>query len=190
MKNMDEKIISKIDETIKSIWKNEIADDYKNHWLLKEDTLKNAFYFHLRNKLGELLYSNNIRIFTEFTDNEFRDKNFRPDIVIAEMNFDRRSDYFGDDVKICLAVIELKYKNSTTPAKVILNDYDKLHKYVEKLKLDSKCKLYMATIWEREDEETYWEDENSEWAKNRLTELNASYKPETHDMRFYIGKHE
>lgn len=186
---MDEKIISKIDETVKSIWKNEIADDYKKHWLLKEDTLKNAFYFHLRNQLGELLSNNDIRIFTEFTDDKFRGTNFRPDIVIAEMDFDRHSDYFGDDVKTCIAVIELKYKNSTVPAKTILNDYDKLHKYVKKLKLDSKCKLYMATIWEREDEETYWEDENSEWAKDRLTELNASYVPKTKDMRFYISEH-
>lgn len=103
------------------------------------------------------------------------------------MDFSKESDYFGDDVKNCLAVIELKYKNSTTPAKVILNDYDKLRKYVEKLKLN--CNLYMATIWEREDEESYWEDENLEWAKGILTELNASYEPDTKDMRFYIGEH-
>ena len=187
MKNMDEKIITKIDETIKSIWKNEIADDYKNHWLLKEDTLKNAFYFHLRNQLGVLLSNNNIRIFTEFTDDKFGGTNFRPDIVIAEMDFNRHSEYFGDDVKKCLAVIELKYKNRTTPAKTILNDYDKLHKYVKELKIN--CNLYMATIWEREDEETYWEDENSEWAIDRLTELNASYKPDSQEMRFYIIEH-
>lgn len=184
---MDEKIIKIIDETIKAIWKNEIAEDYKKHWLLKEDTLKNAFYFHLRNQLDELLCNNDIRIFTEFTDDKFWGTNFRPDIVIAEMDFSKESDYFGDDVKNCLAVIELKYKNSTTPAKVILNDYDKLRKYVEKLKLN--CNLYMATIWEREDEESYWEDENSEWAKGILTELNASYEPDTKDMRFYIGEH-
>jgi len=128
-------------------------------------------------------------VFEDGTPAKFWGTNFRPDIVIAEMDFDRHSDYFGDDVKTCIAVIELKYKNSTVPAKTILNDYDKLHKYVEKLKLDSKCRLYMATIWEREDEEAYWEDENSKWAKNRLTELNASYKLGTRDMRFYICKH-
>lgn len=187
---MDYKILKIIDETIKYIWENDIKADYYNGWLLKEDTLKNSFYFHLRNQLGELLSNNDIRIFTEFTDGEFQGSNFRPDIVIAEMDFDRHSDYFGDDVKKCLAVIELKYKNSTVPAKTILNDYDKLHKYVQKLKLDSKCKLYMATIWERADEKAYWEDYNSKWAKNRLTELNASYEPGTQNMRFYIGEHQ
>lgn len=71
MNSMNEKIIKIIDETIKAIWKNEIAEDYKKHWLLKEDTLKNAFYFHLRNQLDELLCNNDIRIFTEFTDDKF-----------------------------------------------------------------------------------------------------------------------
>ena len=32
-----------IDETIKEIWMNEISKDYNDRWLLKEDTLKNAF---------------------------------------------------------------------------------------------------------------------------------------------------
>ena len=48
----------------------------------------------------------------------------------------------------------------------------------------------MATIWEYEDEETSWERKNASWAKDRLTELNASYKPGTHNMRFYIKEHE
>ena len=176
-----------IDETIKEIWMNEISKDYNDRWLLKEDTLKNAFYYHLRRYLGELFDQNDIRIFTEFTDDKFSGTNFRPDIVIAQMDFDRKSDYYGDDVMHCLAVIELKYKNSLTPAKVILDDYSKLYKYVEELKLD--CKLYMATIWEREDNESFWEPEESEWAKGRLTELNASFKRNTQKMRFEVQEH-
>ena len=39
-----------IDETIKEIWVNEIADDYESGWLLKEDTLKNSFYYHFEPK--------------------------------------------------------------------------------------------------------------------------------------------
>ena len=44
----------------------------------------------------------------------------------------------------------------------------------------------MATIWEYEDEATSWID-NDEWAKDKLTELNASF--ENDEMRFYVIKH-
>lgn len=185
MWNVSTRIENLIDKTLKEIWENEIQNDYKNRWLLKEDTLKNSLYHHLRTRLGKVFDENNIRIFTEFTDDVFDGKNFRADIVIAEMDFNRKSEYFGHDVKRCLAVIELKYKNKSTPAKVIYDDYVKLHKYVDKLKL--KCKLYMATIWEHEDAATSWEPEDSDWAKNVLTELNASY--ENGQMRFYVYEH-
>lgn len=64
-------LISIIDRTIRDIWKNEIAFDYEDGWLLKEDTLKNAIYFHLRTKLGKLFEKNDVRIFTEFTGDQF-----------------------------------------------------------------------------------------------------------------------
>ena len=48
----DPNIIQVIDEAIVSIWEHEIKADYENGWLLKEDTLKNALYFHLRNRLS------------------------------------------------------------------------------------------------------------------------------------------
>lgn len=68
----DEEIIRIIDEAIKSIWVNEIRNDYENRRLLKEDTLKNALYFHLRNRIGWLCDECDLRIFTEFTDDKFR----------------------------------------------------------------------------------------------------------------------
>lgn len=177
-----------IDETIKEIWVNEIADDYESGWLLKEDTLKNSFYYHLRTRLGKLFDDNDIRIFTEFTDNKFKGKEYRPDMVIAKVDLDRGSKYWGDDVTECLAVIELKYKNGFNSSKDIYNDYKKLSVYADSLGVG--CKLYMATIWEYEDDETSWESEDSEWAKGRLTELNASYKKGTKDMRFYVQEHQ
>lgn len=177
-----------IDETIKEVWVNEIADDYESGWLLKEDTLKNSLYYHLRTKLGELFVDNVIRIFTEFTDNKFKGKEYRPDMVIAKVDLDRGSKYWGDDVTECLAVIELKYKNGFNGSKDIYSDYKKLSVYADSL--GAGCKLYMATIWEYEDDETSWEPEESEWAKGRLTELNASYKKGTKDMRFYVQEHQ
>ena len=57
----DLEIIQMIDEAIVSIWKCEIKTDYEGGWLLKDDTLKNALYFHLRSRLGKLFDENNIR---------------------------------------------------------------------------------------------------------------------------------
>ena len=54
--NTIDKIMLKIDRTIKEVWINEIKNDLSNNYILYEDTLKNAFYFHLRNKLSDLMY--------------------------------------------------------------------------------------------------------------------------------------
>lgn len=185
-----QEIESIVDKTIKEIWENEIPKDYESGWLLKEDTLKNSLYFHLRNKLGKVFEENNIRIFTEFTDDKFKGKHKRPDMVIAKVLSEQVSDYWGKDVKECLAVIEIKFKNGYKSSEDIFNDYEKLKYYKTELGVD--CKLYMATIWECEDGETNWERKNSAWAKNTLTELNASYDIENTDeykMRFYVWEH-
>lgn len=185
---MDYKVLKRIDKTIKYIWEHKIPKDYDNGWLLKEDTLKNSIYYYLRKRLGKFFDKNSIRIFTEFTDAEFKHSKKRPDIVIANVDFadGGESGYYGDDIKECLAIIEIKFKNENA-ADTIYADYDKLKAYIDNL--DVKAKLYMATIWESEDNPTTWIRKNAAWAKNRLTELNASYKPGTQDMRFYIGEH-
>lgn len=141
----------------------------------------------MRKKLGRFFDKNNIRIFTEFTDNKFKGTEYRPDIVIAKVDFDKDCKHYGDNVSELLCVIELKYKTGFTVSNDIYKDYEKLKTYVTELGIN--CPLYMATIWEYEDEQTYWEDENSEWAKGMLTELNASYDPKSKEMRFYIGEH-
>ena len=182
-----DKLIRIIDKTIKNIWENEIADDYDDGWLLKEDTLKNSFYFHLRTKLGKIFDENDIRIFTEFTDDKFRGSGCIPDMVIAKVDFDKDERYYGDYIEECLCVIEFKYKTGFSSADVIYKDYEKMCKYVKEL--DVNCKLYMATIWEYEDKPTNWTRKNAAWAKNLLTELNASYEIGTTDMRFYVFEH-
>lgn len=183
----DSYIINQIDTTIKKIWAKEIKRDYKTGWLLKEDTLKNSFYFHLRKKLGKLFDENNIRIFTEFTDEKFKGTGRRPDMVIAKVDFDKEVSYWGDSVTECLAVIEFKYKSGFTASTDIYEDYKKMRWYANKLKAEGK--LYMATIWEFEDDETAWENENNKWAKGKLVELNASYIRGTKEMRFYVKSH-
>ena len=185
---MDEKIIKIIDDTIKYIWENDIKSDYKYGWLLKEDTLKNSFYFYLRSKLENLFCENDIRIFTEFTDEKFKSTGYRPDIVIAKVNFDGDSKYYGDDVSECIAVIELKYKKGFNASNDIYKDYEKLKTYVNDLHVG--CKLYMATIWEEFDEPTSWIRKNAAWAKDKVTELNASYiKDSDYEPQFYVFEH-
>lgn len=180
-------IIQIIDEAVVSIWEHEIKADYENGWLLKEDTLKNALYFHLRSKLDKLFYENDIRIFTEFTDWAFQHSGYRPDMVIARVNPDSNANYWGNAVTKCLAVIELKYKTGFTASEKIYADYDKLRYYVETLGIDSK--LYMATIWEYEDDQTAWA-EDADWLKDRVIELNASYKRDfANEPQFYIARH-
>ena len=183
----DAEFMQIIDEAIKSIWVNEIRNDYENRRLLKEDTLKNALYYHLRNRIGWLCDECDLRIFTEFTDGKFRGTGRIPDMVIARMDMKKDVRYWGDAVTECLAVIEIKYKANAGASRDIFADYDKLRYYVEKLNVESK--LYMATIWECEDDPTTWERKNAAWAKGKVTELNASFKRGTWDMQFYVAEH-
>ena len=62
----DAEIMRIIDEAIKLVWVDEIKRDYEENWIMNEDGLKNALYFHLRKQLEPILVENNLRIFTEF----------------------------------------------------------------------------------------------------------------------------
>ena len=186
MRSNDE-IMQIIDEAIRSIWVNEIRNDYENRRLLKEDTLKNALYFHLRNRIGWLCDECDLRIFTEFTDDKFSGTGRIPDMVIARMDMEKDVRYWGEAVTECLAVIEIKYKGNFGGSKDISADYDKLRYYIEKLNVESK--LYMATIWECEDDPTTWIPEDAKWAKGKVTELNASLTWGDQDSQFYVHVH-
>ena len=177
-----------IEEAITAIWVNEIQADYRNMWLLKEDTLKNAMYFHLRNRLGQLMDENSVRIYTEFTDGDYKHSGYRPDMVIAKVDSSKEVDYWGDSVIECLAVIELKYKSGFAASEEIYADYAKLRNYVEALAVNSR--LYMATIWEYEDDASSWIEGEADWASGKITELNASYQRMSDcEPQFYVIAH-
>ena len=183
----DAEIIQIIDEAIKSVWENNIKSDYDANWIMNEDGLKNALYFHLRMWLEQVLVENDLRIFTEFKDAEFHGSKFRPDMVIAHVDSSSDADYWRQAVTNCVVVIELKFKSRFQDKEAIYADYDKLKEYIEKM--DIKGKLYMATIWECEDDATAWA-EDAEWNKGRVTELNASYVRDSDGIpRFYVVKH-
>lgn len=183
----DSEITRIIDEVIKTVWKNEIQSDYNENWIMNEDGLKNALYFHLRKQLEPILLENNLRIFTEFKDAEFQRKRYRPDMVIAHVDMESDADYWRQAVTNCVAVIELKFKSNLRDQEAIYADYDKLKEYIDELKIEGK--LYMATIWECEDDQTTWIRKNAAWAKGRVTELNASLTWNSYKPQFYFYEH-
>lgn len=183
----DAEIIQIIDEAIKSVWENNIKSDYDANWIMNEDGLKNALYFHLRMWLEQVLVENDLRIFTEFKDAEFHGSKFRPDMVIAHVDSSSDADYWRQAVTNCVVVIELKFKSRFQDKEAIYADYDKLKEYIEKM--DIKGKLYMATIWECEDDQTSWIPQDESWAKGKVTELNASLTGESCESQFYVKPH-
>ena len=176
--------------TIKYVWQYDIPRDYKNKLLLKEDTLKNSLYFHIRTRIGSLLEKYNIMIFTEFNTDKFRHSGFRADIVIAQIDLDKaNNEFLGDCVKNFISIIELKFKGDfKTASDIIYSDYTKIEKYIKSLSLGERCHYYIATIWECYPDTKWWIDKDTPWAKGKLTELNADLDIRD-NMKFYIKEH-
>lgn len=184
----NEELLDLIDKTMISIWENEVKADYNSEWIMMEDPVKCSLYFHLRNRLGKIFEENNIRIYTEYNIKKFLGENKRPDMVIARINPEMDYDFLGEAVTDILAIIEIKLQAGFRSASNIYNDYEKMKEYAQKL--PKTAKLYMAAIWEWEDEATSWERKNAAWAKGVLTELNASYiKKSNYEIQFYTYQH-
>ena len=95
----DAEIIQIIDEAIKSVWENNIKSDYDANWIMNEDGLKNALYFHLRTYFEGNTNFETLCIYTECTEYGFSSLSYRPDMIIVDKNTDK-----------IVAVFELKYK--------------------------------------------------------------------------------
>ena len=127
-------------------------------------------------------------IFTEFNTDKFRKSGCRADLILAQMDFEKDEKFWGNCVKNYISVFELKFKGDySTAAEDIYKDYEKVKKYIEHLNLGEHCRYYIATIWECYPDSKQWID-NEEWAKNKLTELNADYNSKG-KMNFYIREH-
>ena len=60
--------------------------------------------------------------------------------------------------------------------------------YIDTLGVNSK--LYMATIWEYEDDASSWIESDADWANGKITELNASYQRMSNcEPQFYVIAH-
>ncbi len=188
-KKIPKKVLNEIHNTIKYIWEYDIPKDYDQKLLLKEDTFKNSLYFHIRTRLSLLLEKYNIMIFTEFNTDNFRSTGYRADLILAQMNFDENEIFWGDCVENYICIFELKFKGGySTASDEIIKDYEKTKHYIEELELGEYCHYYVATIWECYPDSKWWLNKNEEWAKGKLTELNADHNSKG-EMVFYIKEH-
>jgi len=150
---ISDSVILEMDRVIKSIWENEIYKDYQKYYLLREDSVKCALYFHIRKKLDKLLKENNLRIYPEFYIKKLK---YRPDIVIAEIDPDLEMSNLKDCVISVPVIIEIKLegRNSRGTYEVIMKDINKAKTYLKTLSDKSQC--YLAIIYESECSTLNW----------------------------------
>ncbi len=176
-------IVEKIDYAIKYAWMHQIADDYNECSILKEDSLKNSFYHHLRNALDSLFRENGIRIYTEFNEKGLKSKGLRADIAIVSLGQPKSDNYYlGERIGDVLAIIELKFKgDGSSGTSAIYQDVDKVKNYIKNFSFP-ECQYYLGIIHEYSYSfsELRWLDkrQSNNWGKGRLTELNACYYEE------------
>ena len=168
-------ILSAIDRAIKTVWLNNIQADWQNDALLREDSLKCAFYYHLRRKLANLLRKNNLRIFSEY---RFAALNLKADLVIVKLHDNwKNADFLADAVSGVIAVIELKYTGdaSRRMEETIKGDVRKFKRYLQEGNID--CLYYLGVIYEAECLRLNWMDKRATnaWAGGRTAELDAGY---------------
>jgi len=136
-----------------------------------------------------MLEKYNIMIFTEFNTDKFRQTGYKADLVLAQMNFDKNEKFWGDCVENYICIFELKFKGDyCTAPDDIFKDYKKMKYYIKNLSLGEYCHYYVATIWECYPVSKWWLEKDEDWAKGKLTELNADYNSKR-EMRFYIKEH-
>lgn len=183
-------IYRKVHQVIKDVWLYDIKNDYNNYFLLKEDTLKNAFYYHLRNRLGDtFIRENNLAIFTEYRI----DTEQKIDLVVVELDtIKAKTSYLGDCVTKVIAVIEIKYKGKYAPDEIFNKDINKVLAY-SKMFQDEDSKFYVAFVREkyfRADEVTHFlPDSKKSLAKNKIVEMLAYWVSDDDSTQWVIKEH-
>lgn len=166
-----------IDRVIKETWMKNIQADYHNEYMLKEDSLKCCFYYHLRRKLARIMEENNLRIYPEYY---FKDLHYRADIAIVQIDPYKEVSYLADKVVSIAAIIELKYVagSAENVASWVKDDVWKMKNYINAA--DEERQYYFSVIYETECSSLNWMDKRStnNWASGSVTELNAGYLDE------------
>lgn len=125
-------------------WKTNIQKDYWEEYLLREDALKCAMYYHLRRRLATVLKENSLRIYPEFYFAELR---YKADLVIVHIDEKMEYGWLGEAVTEVAALLELKFTGGTDVAIVnrIKNDVRKFKEYRKVAGLED-CQFYLAAI--------------------------------------------
>lgn len=99
-------MLETIKKAMKQVWTVDIVQDYRHKFLLKEDTLKNSVYYHLRNRLGDVfLTKHNLRIFTEYYMN-----GQKIDLAIVAIDVARSED---NHLSECVTDVVIAHKEIT-----------------------------------------------------------------------------
>lgn len=120
-----DKAFSYIDAAIKKAWIKGVQKDYFDYYILKEDSLKNSFYHHIRmNLTDQYMMDNNIRIYTEY----YLYDNQRADIAIVKIDELGYHSHLSEKVTDVIAIIELKHKNGHCSMEPFIKDIAKVKK--------------------------------------------------------------
>lgn len=169
MTRLEKAVLKRLDRTIKKIWLEAVRDDYMSNRMLGEDSLKCAFYYHLRTALGDgWLRRHRLRIYAEYSLPSGR----RADIALVRLlpANEQSGGHLSNDIESIVAIIEFKFKNCFSPDP-FRNDIKKLRQYARER---PDCQLYAAFIHEDiHGHEFSWftAKQTAKWAKGRVSEL-------------------
>ena len=183
--NMNLAIQQQLHDAIKKVWKKNIVDDHEAEFLLREDSLKNSLYHHLRIELGDSFFmDNSLRMYTEFRLNKIDNTMSQvADIAIVSLIDEKEmpDEYHIDDrIDDVITIIELKYLTEIKGA--FYEDMRKMQEYGKISKLKN-TKFYVGFICEESYsfDEGSWDYSNKLSARSiELTQLTAHYNE--HDV--------
>ncbi|MDR7074172.1 hypothetical protein [Fictibacillus barbaricus] len=177
-----------LDGIIKATWLESIPHDYDRSFLLYEDSLKSALYFHLRRKLEEAaLFQQGYRIFTEYR----LASNQRADIAIVKIDSNAANEnHLSECVTSTQVLIEIKYIYGNND-KGFKDDIKKLIQYAN---VHTSVNVYAAFITEPgvTYKPTSWMDSITNSVRldvrNKLTEL-SGYRDQHNKLSVSISSH-
>ncbi|KRE45829.1 hypothetical protein [Paenibacillus sp. Soil522] len=146
------KLSKLVEKTAKTVWLNNISNDYILGRLYREASLQDCFYYHMRRELGD----STLDYFKMFIYPEYYYQGKYVDMAILVKQ---------EELEVPIAIFEFKYLDST-------NDklfYADVSKVVDYIKNDTICKFFLGFIQEVE----YDYPENFSWLNNNQKLLAA-----------------
>lgn len=167
----------RIRDVSRYIWMNEIKRELESDMLIGEDSLKNSFYFHLRNYMKYEIERDNLRLYTGYYVKQASEK---ADIVIAhlnkeklrEMKNDAENTYFGPSEALeILSVYRFRYQNYAGGADEFRADIKAVKEKFSAAGELSGCEYYLGFISEYFYAQYSWVDsyDSEKYGINELT---------------------